>query len=203
MVQFFGLAAGVVSIIGYIPYIRDVLKSKTRPDRASWLIWTAQYSVLFATQVAHGATHSLWLVAMQLVGIIAVAMLSIKYGIGRIGRNNALLLASVGMGLVLWYILNDAAIALFIALAIEWVGVILTAVKAYKYPGTETVLFWALTGTAGIFGALAVGPTTNYILFAYPVALVLMCATIILACILGERKSNPEVSMAVSDTIAS
>lgn len=47
MSQFLGLVSGLVSIICYLPYIRDILKKTTKPERASWLIWTALGSIAF------------------------------------------------------------------------------------------------------------------------------------------------------------
>ena len=39
MLQLFGLIAGDLVILANIPYMRDILRGKTKPERASWLIW--------------------------------------------------------------------------------------------------------------------------------------------------------------------
>lgn len=49
-----GIAAGIVSIAGFIPYVASVFRGETKPNRASWWIWAVVGSVLFAGYVAQG-----------------------------------------------------------------------------------------------------------------------------------------------------
>ena len=51
-----GLAAAVLSLIDPVPYIRDILRGKTRPHRGTWLIWSVLGATAFASQFADGAT---------------------------------------------------------------------------------------------------------------------------------------------------
>lgn len=195
MEQYFGYAAGVVSIIGYIPYLRDILKRTTRPDRASWIIWAVEYAVLFVAQLAEGATHSLWLIGMQTLCVIIVCGLALRWGSGKMTWQNILALSGAGAGIILWFFTNNAALAILIALAVEAIGVLLTAIKTYKDPESETLSMWLCAGSAGVLGLFAVGATANYILYAYPVALAIMCFGIALLIVLAKRKniSVPEV----------
>lgn len=198
MEQYFGYAAGVVSIIGYIPYLRDILRRTTRPDRASWIIWAVEYTVLFIAQMAEGATHSLWLIGMQTLCVVVVCALSLRFGVGGLTWQNLLALSGAGAGLVLWLFTNDPALAIVIALAVEATGVLLTAVKTFKDPSSETLSMWVCAGTAGILGIFAVGSTQNHVLYAYPVALALMCFAIAAIIILVKRATIPALETSES-----
>lgn len=187
MLAIFGLVSGILSVITYIPYLCDIFRLKTKPERATWLIWSVLTAIAFFSQLAEGATHSLWLTGVQAAGVVMIFLLSIKFGIGGLTRRDISALVAAGVGLLLWYYTDNAAIALFITIAIDALGASLTVIKAYADPESETLSTWVLSGTAGIFGALAVG-AFDYVLLAFPVYIILINYTVAGAMVLGRRK---------------
>ncbi len=189
MLQIFGYIAATLSIIMVIPYIRDILLHKTKPERASWFIWTVLGSIAFFSQLAKGATHSLWLTAGQTLGVLTVFLLSIKYGEGNLSKRDWKSLALALVGLILWALTHDAIYALVITIFVDCIGVFLTVLKSYQDPGSETVSTWAMSGTSGIFGALAVG-SFNPVLLLYPTYIFLANYAVVITIILGKIKLN-------------
>ena len=183
----FGLVAGLLSIVSYIPYIRDILKLQTHPERASWLIWSVLGGIAFFSQLAKGATDSLWMTGVQTFGVILIFGFSLKYGVGGLAKRDLLALLAAGIGLLLWYITNEPAIALLIFILIDALGAALTCIKTYEKPESETLVTWTLSGTAGIFGALAVG-SLNPILLVYPIYIILANYAVIVAVYLGRKQ---------------
>jgi hypothetical protein len=194
MQQIIGLAAGLIGVIAYIPYIRDILKGKTQPERAAWIIWSAQYTLLFFTQLAQNVSYILWLPGLQLLGILVICTLSFRYGYGKLNRRKIMLLLCVGLALVLWYFTKNAAAALFVSLAIETSGIALIAHKAYKDPASEVMYFWALIGFAGVLGIAAVGTNGAPMLYVYPVAFALMNFSVVVAQLLGRKRTRLELA---------
>lgn len=190
--MFLGLLAGILGVAGYVPYIRDILKGTTKPDRASWLIWLLEYAALFVAQVNAGAKDSLWLIGLQLVGVIVICCLAYRYGVGSFDRQSKIILACVCATLALWFFTKNASLTILLLLAVEAVGVILTARKVYKQPGSETLVMWALISVAGILGIAAVGTKAAAILYVYPAALVLMGLAVIAASWLGGKRLAKE-----------
>ncbi len=190
MNEWFGIIAGVVGISGYIPYIRDILRRTTKPDRIAWLIWTFEYAALFFAQLSAGANYSLWIVGLQLIGVVVIFCLSLRFGLGVFSRQTKILLVSVFTALLIWYGTQNAAIAILILIAVEMSGVILTMVKVHKKPGSETISFWILIGLTGILGIPAVGFDAPAILYVYPVSLVFMSSGVIVASFLGTRRQK-------------
>ncbi|MBI2326451.1 hypothetical protein HYU91_03620 [Candidatus Collierbacteria bacterium] len=187
MSQIFGYISALLSIFMIFPYVRDILRQKTKPERGSWLIWTILGFIAFFSQLAKGATDSLWLTAGQTIAVLIIVILSIKYGYGGLGKRDVKALIGAGIGLMLWYITNEAALALLIIIIVDGIGTLLTAVKSYKDPESETLTTWIMSGTSGIFGMLAVG-NINLILIAYPFYIILANYVIVAAIILGKRK---------------
>lgn len=183
---FFGYISGILILLSFAPYIRDIFRHTTKPERASWLIWSVLNLISFFSQLAKGASHSLWLAGAQAGGDIVVLILSVKYGFGGLVKRDIITLVVVSISLILWYLTREAAVALFIAIAIDAIGLFLTVMKAYRKPTTETMSSWVLTGVAGLFAILSVGKL-NLILLAWPVYIFLAGTTVVVAMKLGLK----------------
>jgi hypothetical protein len=187
--QLFGYISGFLILLSFVPYLRDIFKGTTKPERASWLIWSVLNMIAFFSQLAKGASDSLWLTGGQVVGDIAVFLLSIKYGMGGYAKKDLIALTAASTGLILWYITNEAAIALFIAIMIDAAGLYLTVEKAYEKPFTETLSSWVLTLLAGFFAFFSVD-ALNFTLLAWPMYIFIAGAAVTTAMILGKRRSE-------------
>ncbi len=187
MQQLFGWLSAILSIIMVIPYIHDILKQRAKPERASWLIWTVLGSIAFFSQWAKGATDSLWLTAGQTLGTVIVFLLSLKYGVGGLTKRDTRALIAACVGLALWYLTSEPLLALIFVIIIDCIGVYLTLLKIYHDPNSETRTMWLISGTSGIFGALAVG-SFNPILLAYPLYIVIVNYTTVAAITLAKKK---------------
>jgi hypothetical protein len=100
-----------------------------------------------------------------------------------------------GASLFLWYVTREAAVALFIVIFIDAIGVYLTVLKTYENPETETVSTWIFTFAAGLLGCIAVG-SFNLVLLAFPFYIGLAGAAILLAIKLGFwRKAQIKVGL--------
>ena len=84
--ELLGQLAGIVSLLGFFPYILATVQGKTRPNRATWWIWTLVGGMLCASYAASGAQHSIWVPVSYVVGPFITAILSIKYGEGGASR---------------------------------------------------------------------------------------------------------------------
>jgi hypothetical protein len=191
MQDWFGLVAGVLSASCYVPYIRDILSGTTRPERATWLIWTVLGLILLVSQLAKGASASVWLTVAQTAGVTTIFLLSLKYGEGGLDRSDIVALAVAAAGLVAWYFTREASVALYIAIGVDFSGGILSVVKAYRDPESETALTWLIAAFAGVFGILAVGLDGSIALLAFPTYYVIISLMLYGAIQLGHRKGAP------------
>lgn len=168
MLNMLGLTGGFLALVQFAPYIRNIVRGTTRPQRATWAIWTTLSGLIFTSQAAQGAGASLWMSAAQGIGNLVVFVLAFKFGVG--GRKrvdiNALILA--GVGLVIWGFTKQPTVALLIFIGVDAIAASLTIIKAYRDPSSETMLAWVLSDLSGLCAALAVGQV-NFSLLAYPV----------------------------------
>ncbi len=76
--EMLGMIAGIIAISGYIPYIYSILKGQTRPNRATWFIWTIVGGLLAFSYMAEGDQHSIWLPLGYFFGPLITAILSLR-----------------------------------------------------------------------------------------------------------------------------
>lgn len=174
---------GVLPVIGAFPYIKDILRHKTKPHRTSFLIWAVLDSIAFATQLAKGATWSLIMPAVGTIEVLTSFVLSLKYGVGGFAKKDIAALLLSGLGLILWYFTKEPLVALLIVICVDVIGMSLTILKTYAHPHTETFSTWLLSSIAGLFAAAAVGHWT-FSLLIYPLYICVanagVCVTILL-----------------------
>lgn len=183
----FGLISAALSILAFLPYIIDTVSGRSQPQRASWFVWSFLGSMSLATQIADGATTSLWFVAVQVGGTLLIFVLSLWRGTGGLMRPTdckVMLAACVGIGL--WYITDNPVWALAIAIGVSLLGGLVTIAKAYDAPSSETLAFWAFSGVSAIFAIAAVG-AWDPMKLAYPVYILVLNAGIVVAILMGRE----------------
>lgn len=189
-----GLLAGVLSVFAYAPYIRDTLTGRTRPERASWLIWAVLGSIGLASQIHEGAGASVWLSVVQVSGTVLVAALAIRRGVGGwTTPSGQQTLALAALGVALWIVTDSAVYALGIAITVNLLGGWATVAKAYGAPDSETLSTWALSVAAALCAIAAIG-SWDPILLAYPVYLLIINGAIVAAVLLGRARQARQVA---------
>ncbi len=187
-----GAWAAVLSAVAYAPYIRDTIAGRTRPHRASWLIWSVLGAIAMMSQIDEGAGASLWFAVIQVGATITIFALSTKRGRGTlISDRDIPVIAVAGFGLVLWSTTGQSVYALVITMGISLVGGLPTALKSYYDYESETLGTWAIALAASALAVLAVG-AFNPVLLAYPAYLLVLYSTLVGANLLG-RWIRPEV----------
>ncbi len=81
-----GVAAGVISLLAYFPYARDIVRGVARPDRATWLIWSVVGGLLFASYAAAAGGAALWVPLSDALGPALIVVLTIRSGEGGLSR---------------------------------------------------------------------------------------------------------------------
>jgi hypothetical protein len=192
-----GLLAGLTGLAGYVPYLRDAWRRTSDPDPAAWLIWTMEYSVLLAAQVALNAPWpALWLAALQLAGTTAVfAMLAARGG-WRFSAGRWTMLGCAAAIMAAWPFAHAPGPAICLALTAEGAGMMLVIVGAYRHPASETLLTWEAFTVAGLLDLPALGRHAPRLLYAYPAFFVVMGAAVLLAAALGARAQAAQAARA-------
>lgn len=189
MLQLFGFISGFFATIEFIPYIRDILRGKTKPQRTTFFIYAILNTISFSSQLAKGATNSLWLPFVFFIGTLTVFILSIKNGVGGFQKKDFVALFIAAVGLIAWYFTKEAAIALYLVILVDAAGTSLTIEKAYKNPESETIITWVLSSLAGLLALLSVG-SLNPVLISFPLFIFFIDGAVVMAVLLGKRRKK-------------
>ena|SRR5258708_7011923 len=182
-----GFTALILNLIGYIPYIRDILRRIVKPHPYTWAIWTILTTIVAFNQVKNdGGYSSLFFISTAiLVGF--VFLLSLRFGMGGASKIDRTCLLSACILLIYWLTTKDTRLSTIYAVIIDGIGAIPTLIKIYHHPKSETYTVWVLAATAGLLTCLSV-PRFDWILIIYPFYVFLMDSTVVSIKFLQERK---------------
>ena len=184
-----GKTAGFLSLIGFIPYLLTTLKGKTRPNRATWIIWTVVGIALLASYKEAGATDAIWVTVANVIAFGAVVGLSFKYGEGNWTPLDLGCLVSAGVGFFLWWFFDSPLPTLYISILVDLIGALPTLKKAYLDPEGEDRLTWFLFWMANTINLFAI-EKAGFAMWAYPVYLFLISGAI-MAILFMTRRYRP------------
>ncbi len=191
MEVWFAIASALVVIAGAPFYVYDILKGTTRPQRVTWFIWSVQGIVAFTSQVILHGGWSLLYIGLEALGNVLVFMLALHFGVGGWKTSDKVALGIALLGVLVSVAARQPVVALFGVVVADLSGVILTILKSYRQPESETPITWFALGTAGLLSGLAVG-RLSFELLLYPLYLAVSCyavfATIYLSKLIHFRK---------------
>ncbi len=140
----FGVLAIALVFVGYVPYIRDILRGKTHPHAYSWLIWIAASGIIFALQVKGGAGAGAFVtLAAALVSCFILA-LGLKYGESDITKTDTLFLILAIVAASLWLVADRPVASNILLITTEALAFVPTIRKSWHKPYSETLSSFAL-----------------------------------------------------------
>jgi hypothetical protein len=78
-------------------------------------------------------------------------VLSFKYGMGGSDKLDITCMVLCGIGLIVWGVTGDSMNGLIAAIVADFIAVVPSFVKTWRFPGTESWLFYAMGSMAGFF----------------------------------------------------
>src|SRR4051812_47298095 len=115
-----GIISAAVNIAGTVPYVIDIFRGKTKPERAMWWIYSFLFSILFAAQLQAGARWLLVVTAVYVMDSLLIAVLSLKYGYGRLHKRDIISAVVAVLGLLLWQIADSPLIAIVMVIVVDF-----------------------------------------------------------------------------------
>jgi hypothetical protein len=140
-----GIAAGIVLLLGNIPYILSIRHGKTHPNQVTWCIWTTIGFILLWSSYVSGATNTLWLLVALVISQSIITIYSFKYGRGKWQRLDILCLAGAGLSLLLWLLSGSPLVAILMNTTMDMLGAVPTINKVYRHPNSEDLVFWSMS----------------------------------------------------------
>ncbi|HET9850590.1 MAG TPA: hypothetical protein VFP35_03140 [Candidatus Saccharimonadales bacterium] len=189
MLAVFAALSVIFTVLAAPPYIIDVLRRRTKPQRATWFILSVLGLIGFISQAKIGINWSLVFLGLDTAGSILVFLLSIPYGVGGWYLLDKYALAVAAIGVAISIAEDQPVIAIAGIILADLAGTALTIKKVFTHPSSETTVSWLSVGVAAVFGVLAVGKLETQLLI-WPIYLVIANFAVPLAQYAGRSRST-------------
>ena len=184
-----GIIAGALSLFGYGLYVIAILKGNTKPSKTTWWIWIPLAITLLFSAEASGAKATMWVAKSEVIGIIAIALLSLKFGKKEKEKGEWVCISGSAVSLLILWIFKAPSIALFAALTTDSLALWPTIQKTINNPEEEDCLAWLFTQTANLFNLFAIS-TMAFGDIVYPVWLFVLDGTVLWLLIFPKIKKG-------------
>ncbi|MDD3647715.1 MAG: hypothetical protein PHS44_04420 [Candidatus Dojkabacteria bacterium] len=180
----------VLTFVGYIPYIRDIIKGKTKPHAYSWFVWSLATYISFALQISDKAgIGSIITVSAATISFV-IFILGLKVGKKYITKSDKIFLISALVALAIWIFAKQPVLSAILISATELLGYIPTIRKSWNNPYTETLSTYLSNTFRHTLGFISL---TNYsiLTWSYPVTWVIANG-VFSAVLIIRRKQTPK-----------
>lgn len=150
-----GLLSGLLIFLAIVPYIRDVLRHRTRPNAVSWFGWTLLLSIGAAAQINEGASFSVFLLVGDLIGTGITFLLSLQYGVTRYTLFDRLSLIFGLLAIGMWVATQNPLTALMFSVVADLIVSLPTVKKAITDPLSETPSSFVMFALAAALGVVS------------------------------------------------
>jgi len=114
-----GILATLIAIFGYLPYLKDTFKGKTKPHIFSWFLWGLVSLIAFGIQVTNkGGFGSLPNLVMVVICLI-IFIRAIKNGTKEISKIDIVSLVLALMAIILWLIAKQDLLSIIFIIFVD------------------------------------------------------------------------------------
>lgn len=187
----FSATAMALTFLAFYPYVRAIIREKTRPHVFSWLIWSAVTFVVATAQLAGGAGVGAWPIAVSglITGGVALLALSKSADTSVTGSDWTFLSLALS-ALPLWWVTADPLYAVLILTGVDLLGFGPSVRKAWNLPHEENATFFALGALRNGFVMLAL-EQYSWTTGLFPAAVGIGCAAFVLLILMRRRVWRP------------
>lgn len=186
MSEILGSIAALATLPGFVLYLANVFKGRTKPHAFSWLVWSALNAIAFTAQVTEGGGPGSYVSAVVCAGTFTVFVAALFRGETRIVRADWICLAGAAAAGLAWLVTDDPLLSVILITVVDAFGSIPTFRKSFERPHEESTLLYALDAAAFIVAIAALETkSVETVLFA---AFVAIADTALVVMILLRRK---------------
>jgi hypothetical protein len=179
--------SGVLEVVSFIPYVRDMVRGQTRPNAVSFGIWAALQGVALAAQLKAGPSWSAIMMGGLTLSATTIAILALKgYGYRRFDRIDKICLGIAVLAIAA--LLMSPVFAIGLAIIGDLCAVIPTVRKVYREPHTEHAGAWGLITLGTFFGTLST-EIIDVANLAFPIYVTIVCGSIYGLAYFGQKRS--------------
>lgn len=139
MKSLFALAATIIAVVSYVPYLRDMYRGKTKPHAFSWFIWSLLGFIAGYAQIRAGGGVGSSVVLVTSGICLWIALAAYRQGAVKITRGDWITFVAALLAIPLWVATKRPVLSVVLVTAIDTIGYWPTIRKSLKHPEHETL----------------------------------------------------------------
>jgi len=179
--------ATIIAVVSFVPYIRSMLRGKTKPHAFSWLIWSVVAYIAGAGQLAAGGGVGAVAVLVTAAICTWVTIHAFRNRAVTVTKGDRISLAVALAAIPIWVVTKDPLPAVMLVTIIDLLAFWMTMRKTYHQPHSENLTQYTMSIAKYALIILAVEQYNLTTLF-YPV--VQEVATIIFCVMVVTRRQQ-------------
>jgi hypothetical protein len=188
-----GAAVVVITLLSFVPYLRDLARHRTKPHVFSWLGWTALTTVAFLAQITQGAGPGSWTTGVSALLMLIVFLTALGRGETEITRTDWLSLVGSGVAAALWAVTSDPTASVILLVTVYACTFVPTFRKSYSRPHEETLSLYVVSSLKMI-PAIAAIEHIRLTTVLYPAAVFVANGAFVLMTIQRRTTRKPSTS---------
>ena len=141
---FLTIIATILVFVGYIPYIRDTLRGRTRPHIFSFFLWSLTTFIIFFLQIKNGGGVGSWITVVIGLMTFMTFLLSLKNGKRDIRKIDIVFLSLALLTIPIWLLAKQPIISISLLVLIDIFAFIPAMRKSWIDPWSETLSYYLI-----------------------------------------------------------
>lgn len=146
MKEIIGFIAAALVFVAYAPYVKDVIRGKTKPHPYSWFVWGFITAIIFAIQISNGGGAGSYVTVTVAILSFVICFLGLKEGVKDITTSDTVFFVLALIATGLWLFAEQPTLSMILLVTIDILGFIPTIRKAWNKPQEETLFTWGFNG---------------------------------------------------------
>jgi hypothetical protein len=167
------ILAILITIASAIPYIKGILKGKTKPNIVSWITWTLLTGIATVAELAGHEYRTAIFTGTAVIETAIIVVLGLSRGYVKYTRFDYVCQFGAIVGLLLWWLFNSPAAGVIAAVSIDFIGALPTIRHSWNQPGEESWPTFAMGGAGGLLAILAL-TEHNWTSLTYPIYILIV-----------------------------
>lgn len=149
------IIGAVVSAMSAVPYIRGVYRGNVRPKLVSWFTWCVLATLLTGAAFTSGQLMSAIMSSVTVGATALVLLFGLKQGNKSLDKLDIVSLVGAALGIAAWAMLDNPALAIFVAVTVDIIAFVPTIVHGWVAPEEESLSAYGLSVLGSGLGLLA------------------------------------------------
>jgi hypothetical protein len=173
--EYFAVVGSVIASAGGVYYAYLTFRGRVKPNRVTWLFWSAYPMIAFAAQLSEGVGLVAWATLVAGVPPILVLFGSFfnKGAYWRTRRSDYWFAGGGFLSVIAWMVTKIPDIAYTFALLADLLVALPTVIKTYQFPETENWKAYGVSAFGFLIAVLAI-PAWTYDTSAFVIYLFLV-----------------------------